>query len=99
MSLESVSDILLRGLAGQLLPTALHHLSPEAAYAELKRRTGEDFGHDVESWRAYLRAKVDNPEGSNLSGHATRGRADRWAAQLDLPADRHIVSLQDRRGR
>jgi hypothetical protein len=56
MSMEGVYEILLQGLAGSLSPTALNYVSPEAARAELQRRTGKDFGWDVEAWRACIHA-------------------------------------------
>jgi hypothetical protein len=71
MSLESVHEILLRGLAGTLPRTALHYISSEQALAELKRRTGQDFGSDVESWRAYLRGNgelLHAPAARNAGG-------------------------------
>ncbi len=71
MSLESIHEILLRGLAGNLPRTALHYISPEQALAELKRQTGQDFGNDVESWRAYLRGNAEllhSPGARNSSG-------------------------------
>jgi hypothetical protein len=70
MSLESVHEILLRGLEGTLPRTALHYISPEQALAELKRQTGQDFGSDVDRWRAYLR---DNAELLHSSGVRNSG--------------------------
>ncbi len=70
MSLESVHEILLRGLAGNLPRTALHYINPEQALAELKRQTGQDFGSDVEGWRAYL---LGNAELLHSSGERNSG--------------------------
>jgi hypothetical protein len=67
MSLEGIYEILLRGLAETLPPTALHYISREQAYVELKRRTGQDFGNDVERWRDYLRANVPLPENAGIA--------------------------------
>jgi hypothetical protein len=55
MSLAGVYELLLQGLAGDAPPRSLGYMSPEAAYEELKRRTGQDFGYDVENWREYIR--------------------------------------------
>jgi hypothetical protein len=46
---------LLRGLEGRSDPNSLPYISREAAYRELRQRTGQDFGYDVEKWRDYLR--------------------------------------------
>jgi hypothetical protein len=59
MTLEGIYEILLRGLTGTLPPTALHYIGPEEAHAELKRRTGQDFGRDVEAWRNWIDANVE----------------------------------------
>lgn len=56
MTLGGMYNLLLRGLSASTDPRQLHHMTPEAAYQELKQRTGQDFGYDVEKWRAYLRA-------------------------------------------
>ena len=55
MSLSGIYQLLLHGLEGTSDPNTLHYVSREAAYQELKQRTGQDFGHDVEKWRAYIR--------------------------------------------
>jgi hypothetical protein len=59
MSLQGVYEMLLRGLAGEADPNTLSYISREAAYAQLKRRTEQDFGYDVEKWREYIRANQD----------------------------------------
>ncbi len=56
MSLSGFYNLLLRGLAGKSDPQTLHYISPGAAHEELKKRTGEDFGYDVEKWREHLRS-------------------------------------------
>jgi hypothetical protein len=56
MSLSGTYQLLLRGLEGTLDPSTLQHISRDAAYQELKQRTGQDFGHDVAKWREYIRA-------------------------------------------
>jgi hypothetical protein len=56
MSLSGIYQLLLRGLEGMSDPNALAYISREAAYQELKQRTGQDFGQDVVKWRAYSRA-------------------------------------------
>jgi hypothetical protein len=55
MSLSHVDQLLLRGLEGTSDPNSLQYISREAAYQELRQRTGEDFGYDAEKWRDYLR--------------------------------------------
>ena len=56
MALSGIFDILLRGLAGTAVPNSLTYVSRDDAYIELKRRTGQDFGYDLEKWREYIRA-------------------------------------------
>jgi hypothetical protein len=56
MSLSGAYQLLLRGLEGTSNPNALHFISRERAYEELKERTGQDFGQDVARWREYIRA-------------------------------------------
>jgi hypothetical protein len=56
MPLSGIYEILLRGLAGTAAPNSLSYLSRNDAHAELKRRTGQDFGYDLEKWREYIRA-------------------------------------------
>ena len=55
MSLSHVDQLLLRGLEGRSDSNSLQHISHEAAYQELRQRTGQDFGYDVDKWRDYLR--------------------------------------------
>ena len=50
-----VYELLLRGLAADAEPRTLGHVSREAAYEELKRRTGQDFAYDLDRWRDYIR--------------------------------------------
>ncbi len=57
MSLSGLYNILLRGLEGTSDPQTLHFVSREAAYEELKKLTGQDFGYDVEKWREHLRSQ------------------------------------------
>jgi hypothetical protein len=59
MSLSGIYQLLLRGLEGTSDPNTLHYISREAAYQELKQRTGQDFGPDVEKWREYIRLHRD----------------------------------------
>jgi hypothetical protein len=59
MSLSGIYQLLLQGLEGTSDPNTLHSISREAAYQELKQRTGRDFGHDVEQWREYIRLHRD----------------------------------------
>ena len=54
MSLSSIYQLLLRGLEGSSDPSTLHYISRDAAYQELKQRTGQDFGYDIEKWREYV---------------------------------------------
>ena len=54
MSLNGVYELLLRGLAGQADPNSLQYIAPDKAHADLKRRTGKDFGYDLEKWRNFL---------------------------------------------
>jgi hypothetical protein len=54
MSLSGAYSLLLRGLERISDPRTLHYVSRDAAYEELKNRTGEDFGYDVEKWREHL---------------------------------------------
>jgi hypothetical protein len=56
MSLSGPYQLLLRGLEGMSDANALHYISRETAYEELKQRTGQDFGLDVARWREYIRA-------------------------------------------
>ena len=56
MSLSGFYNVLLRGLEGSSDPQTLHYVSREAAYEELKKRTGEDLGYDVEKCREHLRS-------------------------------------------
>jgi hypothetical protein len=59
MSLSHVDQLLLRGLEGRADPNSLQYISREAAYQELRQRTGQDFGYDVEKWRDYLRQDAE----------------------------------------
>ena len=59
MSRSGIFQLLLRGLEGTSDPNTLHYLSREEAYQELKQRTGQDFGQDVEKWREYVRLHRD----------------------------------------
>jgi len=56
MSLSGVYELLLRGLEGNSDPQTLHYTSREAAYEELKRLTGQDFGYDSGKWREFIRS-------------------------------------------
>ena len=56
MSLSGSYQLLLRGLEGTSDPNTLPSISREAAYQELKQRTGQDFGQDIAKWREYVRA-------------------------------------------
>ncbi|HEV3255698.1 MAG TPA: hypothetical protein VG013_02340 [Gemmataceae bacterium] len=56
MSLSGVYELLLRGLAGEADPNSLNYVCRKRAYAELKRRTGQDFGYDLDQWRAFIRS-------------------------------------------
>ena len=51
---------LLLNLEGKIQPPERReYLPPEEALAELKKRTGEDFGYDAAAWREWLkRAKL-----------------------------------------
>ncbi len=60
MSLSGLYNLLLRGLAGNSDPQTLHYVSREAAYEELKKLTGQDFGYDVAKWREHLRANREH---------------------------------------
>jgi hypothetical protein len=60
MSLSGIYQLLLHGLEGTSDPNTPHFISSEAAYAELKERTGQDFGQDVEKWREYIRVHRDH---------------------------------------
>ena len=51
-----IYEILLRGLAETATPNTLSYVSRDDAYTELKRRTGQDFGYDLDKWREYIRA-------------------------------------------
>jgi hypothetical protein len=55
MSLAGLYEILLRGLVGEADRNSLSYITPEAAYGELKKRTGQDFGYDPEKWRTFIR--------------------------------------------
>ena len=59
MSLSHVDQLLLRGLEGRSDPNSLQYISREAAYRELRQRTGQDFGYDVEKRRDYLRQDAE----------------------------------------
>ena len=59
MSLSGTYQLLLRGLEGTSDPSTLNYISYEAAYQELKQRTGQDFGREVERWREYIRSHRD----------------------------------------
>jgi hypothetical protein len=59
MSLSGIYQLLLRGLEGTSDPNTLPSISREAPSDELKRRTGQDFGHDAERWRDYIRFHRD----------------------------------------
>jgi hypothetical protein len=58
MSRASKFELLLAGLIGQrsLYPPAQ---TPERAYAELMRLTGQDFGYDTKAWERWLDANVE----------------------------------------
>lgn len=59
MPLSGTYQLLLRGLEGTSDPNTPQYISREAAYQELKQRTGQDFGFDAESWREYIRVHRD----------------------------------------
>ena len=62
MSLADVYQLLLRGLEGTADPHTLHFISREAAYQELKLRTGQDFGYDIDKWRDFIQLHPEEIE-------------------------------------
>ena len=72
MSLSSIYQLLLRGLEGASDPNTLHYISRDAAYQELKQRTGKDFGYDVVKWREYVGCIERSVELSGLNQSDTQ---------------------------
>jgi hypothetical protein len=66
MSLSHAYELLLRGLEGTSDPNSLRYISREAAYLELRQRTGQDFGYDIEKWREYVRLHAGELESEKL---------------------------------
>ena len=48
MPVAGLYELLLLGLSGEADPQTLGYIPREAAYEELKRRTGQDFHYDLE---------------------------------------------------
>ena len=51
------AEVLLDNLEGVWPEDALEFMPKERAYQELKALTGEDWGYDVEKWRACLKSR------------------------------------------
>jgi hypothetical protein len=56
VSLSGVYQLFLGGLEGKSDPHSLHYISRGAAYEELKRLTGQDFGYQSDKWREFIRS-------------------------------------------
>jgi hypothetical protein len=57
MSRLTLYQILLLNLQGKLLPARREHLTKEQALAQLRERTGQDFGYDVDAWKRWLKER------------------------------------------
>lgn len=58
-------ELCLRNLAGHYGRSRLGYMSPEEAVAKLKEMSGQDFGLDIEKWRAWGK---ENPSISTIGG-------------------------------
>jgi hypothetical protein len=47
--------VLLKNLSGEIKETSRLYVPEETVYEELKRRSGQDFGYDVNMWRDYIK--------------------------------------------
>ena len=72
MSLSDTYRLLLNGLEGTSDPNTLHYISREAAYQELKQRTGQDFGYDIKKWREYVHLEPIAPSAASSSNRSIR---------------------------
>jgi hypothetical protein len=54
MSILTPCEIYFANLAGTMHPSRLEYMSKELAYERLKQMTGQDFGFDVDRWKAWL---------------------------------------------
>jgi hypothetical protein len=54
MSILTPGEIYFENLAGTMNPNSLQYMSKELAYERLKQMTGQDFGFDVDRWKAWL---------------------------------------------
>jgi hypothetical protein len=54
MSILTPCEIYIANLAGTMDPNRLEYLPKELAYERLKRSTGQDFGFDIDRWKAWL---------------------------------------------
>ena len=56
MSLIDPIERLLANLDGEISPEYIFiYIRPDVALAELKQRTGQDFGYDSRRWREWLK--------------------------------------------
>jgi hypothetical protein len=54
MSILTPCEIYFANLAGAMNPNRLQYMSKELAYKRLKQMTGQDFGLDMNRWKAWL---------------------------------------------
>ena len=64
MSRLGLVEGLLLNLARKIDPNRREYLSAEESYLRLKEMTGQDFGYDVERWRAWFKEHPYRPAGS-----------------------------------
>jgi hypothetical protein len=63
----TIAQILIGNLEQKFSPkNAKIYSTKEIAYEELKRRTGQDFGYDVDAWIKWLRAHDEEIPGFPL---------------------------------
>jgi hypothetical protein len=98
MSLNGVYDLLLRGLAGEADPNSLQYISPDEAHADLRRRTGRDFGFNVEKWRDFLAASREALGVGKFEQFGRRDGPSSIPPSMDEPAPsrsrRKVAGLQ-----
>jgi hypothetical protein len=56
MSRIALFRLLTLNLEGKIQPDRRDYMTPERAYAELRKLTGQDFGMDAAKWKEWLKA-------------------------------------------
>ena len=79
------NELCIANIRGDFPPNAIGYQSAEDALAELKQRTGKDFGLDAKKWQSWF---DDNPE--VIAAKVTSVRDARKAASLMKPKQQEV---------